>query len=68
MPPRFAEPSECPQDMPGSKPKEAPGCLSCGVGAESHGPTSSHCSTVNFFCRFFTEAQQFIRLTRRCLI
>jgi len=37
-------------------------------GSGSSGPTSSHCASVNTFCRFFmTEAQHCIRLTSKCL-
>jgi len=35
-------------------------------GSGNNGPISSHCSSVNSFCRFFmTEAQKSIRLTRK---
>ncbi len=38
-------------------------------GSGNNGSTSSHCSSVNSFCRFFiTEAQQFIRFDRKYLI
>ncbi len=38
-------------------------------GSGNNGPTISHCSSDNSFCRFFmTEAQQFFGLTRKCLI
>jgi len=37
-------------------------------GSGSSGPTNSHCSSVNSFCRFFmTEAQHCTRLTHKCL-
>jgi hypothetical protein len=37
-------------------------------GSGNSGPISSHCSSVNTFCRFFTrEAQQRNRLKRKCL-
>jgi hypothetical protein len=36
------------------------------LGLGSSGSISSHCASVNSFCRFFmTEAQQFDRLTRK---
>jgi hypothetical protein len=37
-------------------------------GLGSKGSISSHCSSVNNFCRFFmAEAQQFTGLKRKCL-